>query len=169
MTQKPLPSGISATLDLTEEAIARTHILALIYRYASLAREEDDYSRIIELFEPDAVIQWPDGRQFPPSQLRELIDLNAPKHLRHHLTTVDVQFVSPDEAHCQSYIIAESHMKMPDHWGRWDDVLARQSDGRWLFKKKTVILNGVDPEGWLSETFRLAASQKGKEEEQMQG
>ncbi|CRG84985.1 hypothetical protein PISL3812_02143 [Talaromyces islandicus] len=158
MSHTPLSSGTSAGMSLTDEAIARTHILALIHRYASLAREDSDYSAITELFDADGVINFPDDRQLAPNQLKEITSGNPPKLLRHHITTIDVQFISPDEAHAQSYIIAGTHMKLPDHWGRWDDVLKRQSDGRWLFQKKTIIAEHIDPEGWLAETIKLAES-----------
>ncbi|QKX55934.1 uncharacterized protein TRUGW13939_03033 [Talaromyces rugulosus] len=165
MSNKSLPSGTSAGMSLTDEAIARTHILALIHRYASLAREESDYSMITELFEKDGIINFPDGRQLAPNQLKEIAGGNPPKLLRHHITTIDVQLVSLDEAHSQSYIIAGTHMRMPDHWGRWDDVLKRQSDGRWLFQRKTIMAEQIDPEGWLAETINLAASANKNERE----
>lgn len=76
MSNKSLPSGTSAGMSLTEEAVARTHILALIHLYASLAREESDYSAITELFETDGDIDFPDGRQLAPSQLKELTSSN---------------------------------------------------------------------------------------------
>jgi hypothetical protein len=163
---KALPSGESR-MTLEEEATARTHILGLIHRYASLAREQptatisdqptppsSSYS-IEPLFEAEGLIKLPDGRELSPSQLGEITRTNPPKLLRHNLTTVDIQFVAPDKAHCQSYIIAGTHLKMPDHWGRWDDVVRRQEggDGKWLFVEKVVVVDGMDPEGWLAQTL----------------
>ena len=161
MASTSLPSGTSTGMSLTDEAIARTHIFALLHRYASLAREEADYDEITKLFQSDGIISL-EGRQLEPSQLKVITSVNKPKMLRHHITTIDVQFVSPDEAHCQSYIIAGTHMKLPDHWGRWDDVVRRQSDGRWLFQKKTIVSEQVDPEGWLAETIALAHQEEKK-------
>lgn len=166
MSHTSLPSGTLAGMSVTDEAIARTHIVALNHRYASLARENPDYNSITELFESDGVIIFPDGRPLAPTQLQEEINGgNQPNLLRHHITTIDVQFVSPDEAHCQSYVIAGTHMKMPDHAGRWDDVLKRQSDGRWLFQSKKITADYIDPEGWLAENINHAksASQGDKE------
>lgn len=153
MSKEALPSGTSAGMALTEEASARTLILALIYRYASVAREDGDYSQIMKLFETNATIRFPDGRELSPSNLGEITRDNPPKLLRHHLTTIDIQFLSPNEAHCQSYVIAGTHLKMPDHWGRWDDIVRRQSDGKWLYKQKTVVVDGLDPEGWLAKSL----------------
>lgn len=93
MSKEALPSGTSAGMALTEEASARTLILALIYRYASVAREDGDYSQIMKLFETNATIRFPDGRELSPSNLGEITRDNPPKLLRHHLTTIDIQFL----------------------------------------------------------------------------
>jgi len=153
MSGSALPSGKSTGMSLTEEATARSLILGLIYRYASVARENHDHGQITELFELDGIVQFPDGSELEPSRLGEITGTNPPKLLRHHLTTVDIQFISPDEAHCQSYVIAGTHLKLPDHWGRWDDVVKRQNNGRWLFKKKIILVDGMDPNGWLITTL----------------
>lgn len=150
MSQKVLPRGIS--LDPAEEATARSLILALLYRYASLAREHanGDYSEFEKIFEKDGKIRFPDGRELPPSQLAEVVRDGGPKYLRHHLTTVDIQFVSAEEAHCQGYVIVITDQCAPDHWGQWNDVVKKQADGRWLFKEKAVVVGGMNPEGWLA-------------------
>ena len=137
-------------MNATEEATARTLILALIYRYASLARENGDYTQVEKLFQLGGTVRFPDGRELPPSQLGAITRDNEPKYLRHHLTTIDIQFVSPEEVHCQSFVIAATDMKVPDHWGQWNDVVRKQDDGRWLFKEKTVLVGGMDPDGWLA-------------------
>jgi hypothetical protein len=150
MAQPPLPTGIS--MDPTEEATARSHILALLHRYASLARGYGDhYAEFEKLFETNGVIKFPDGRQMAPSQLAEVTRDNGPKYLRHNLTTVDVQFVSPEEAHSQAYVIViTDRCAPPDHWGQWNDIVKKQPDGRWLFKEKAVLVGGMNPDGWLA-------------------
>ena len=153
MSQAALRSGPSAYIDAAEEACARIHIVALINRYASIAREDGDFSQAVELFERDATIQFPDGRNLSPGQLGEITRDNPPKLLRHHLTTIDIQFSSIDEAQCQSYIIAGTHIKLPDHWGRWDSTVRKQENGSWLFKQKKIIVDGLDPQGWLAQTL----------------
>lgn len=157
MPGSALPSSTLTNVTLAEEATARSLILGLIHRYASLAREDTDHKQMTELFEPGGVVQFPDGRELPPSRLGEIRGANPPKLLRHHITTIDIQFTSPDEAHCQTYVIAGTHLKLPDHWGRWDDVVKKQSSGRWLFKKKVVIVDGMDSNGWLTGVLGPAA------------
>lgn len=137
-------------MDPTEEATARTLILALVNRYASLARENGDYAEVEKLFQPGGVVRFPNGRELPPDKLGEITRDNGPSYLRHHVTTVDIQFVSPEEAHSQAYVIAITDQKAPDHWGQWNDVFRKQSDGRWLFKEKAVLIGGRDPGGWLA-------------------
>ena len=150
MSQQALRAGITNDVSATEEATARTLILALLYRYASLARENGDYTQVEKLFQPGGTVRFPDGRELPPSKLGEITRDNGPKYLRHHLTTIDIQFVSSDEAHCQSYVIAATDKKFPDHWGQWNDVVRKQDAGRWLFKEKAVLVGGMDPDGWLA-------------------
>lgn len=155
MSSEALPAG-NANIIATEEATSRTMILALINRYASLARENGDHTAVVALFESEGAIHFPDGRQIPPSQLGQITNNFPPTLLRHHLTTIDIQFISKDEAHCQSYIIACTDLQMPDHWGRWDDVVKKQADGRWLFAKKTVVVDGMNPAGWLAKMSQTA-------------
>ncbi|KAF2869354.1 hypothetical protein BDV95DRAFT_608912 [Massariosphaeria phaeospora] len=156
MTHQTLPPGPSLPTTSHEEATSRTLIHALIHRYASLARETTDASLTTPLFEASGTINLPDGRSFAPGHINDIAAQSsggAPKLLRHNVTTVDIQFVSPEEAHCQTYIIACTDVKMPDHWGRWDDVVRRQEDGRWLFKEKNILVDGMDPEGWLFQSL----------------
>ncbi|KPM38220.1 hypothetical protein AK830_g8347 [Neonectria ditissima] len=158
MSRKALPSGTSVGMTPADEATARSLIMSLLYRYASLAREEGDHTATAKLFEADGVIQFQDGREIAPSDLGVITRRNPPKLLRHHLTTINIQFVSSEEVNCQSYIIAGSHLRMPDHWGRWDDTVRKQGDGTWLFKSKSVIVDGLDPVGWLAETIAIESS-----------
>lgn len=139
-------------MSAAEEAEARTLILALLHRYASLAREHFDASQIDSLFHPGALIHFLDGRKLKPEQLSEITRSDPPMLLRHHLTTIDIQFVARDVAHCQSFATTGTHVKMPDHWARWDDKVRRQSNGRWKFDEKIIVLEGLDPEGWLAGT-----------------
>ncbi|EED12029.1 hypothetical protein TSTA_001010 [Talaromyces stipitatus ATCC 10500] len=125
--KNPLPTGSSSIgMHLSEEAIARTHILSLINRYASFARGiPDQQNEIAVLFEPNATILLPDGRELSPLEIGKITENNTPKLLRHHVTTVDVQ---------------------------WDDVVVRSGDGRCPFKRKVIVVDGMDAEGWLSQT-----------------
>lgn len=140
----------------TEEATARTLILALINRYASLARGLPDpqiNQEFASLFLPNATISMPDGRVLLPSEILKITESNPPELLRHHVTTIDVQFDSNTQARCQTYVIAGTHLKMPDHWGRWDADVVKTEDGRWLFARKVIIVDGLADGSWLKGVF----------------
>jgi hypothetical protein len=149
MTTTPIPTLSSPFIDLSSEATAHTLITALIHRYAVLARESLDISQITPLFHPLAKIHSPDGRELAPEQLGEIMGPEPPKVLRHNVTTMDIQFVSTTEARCMSYVVAATDKKCPDHWGVWEDVV-RSVDGRWLFWRKEVVVEGFDRDGWLA-------------------
>ncbi|KAI0192510.1 hypothetical protein F4808DRAFT_442890 [Astrocystis sublimbata] len=152
-----LPVGNSTDMSPAEEATSRSLILALIHRYASAARENVDSAMMKQLFEHDATFTIMD-RAISPADIGAIIRDDPPALLRHHVTTIDVQFVSADEAHCQTYVLASTDLKITDHFGRWDSVVRRQEDGRWLFSKTVVVLEGVDPDGWLAASLNRKAA-----------
>lgn len=116
MSQKHLPAGSAVFASLEEEGAARMAILALVYRYAALSHENVQPLELAGLFEPGAKIKFSDGSERPPSEIREVIR-HMPEQLTHHVTTVDIQFVAPNEARCQAHVIASTNVKSPDHWG----------------------------------------------------
>ncbi|KAF3401361.1 hypothetical protein DPV78_005455 [Talaromyces pinophilus] len=163
-TNNPLSIGSSAGMTPTEEAISRVQILALINRYASLARgipSPQIHRDLASLFLPSAKILLPDGRALSPHEIGKITESNPPDLLRHHVTTVDIQFDSRTEARCQTYVIAGTHLRMPDHWGRWDDVVVRMpEDGRWLIERKVVVVDGMEEGGWLQGVVDAGVDQR---------
>ncbi|KAI0157334.1 hypothetical protein GGR57DRAFT_461604 [Xylariaceae sp. FL1272] len=154
MSTAALPSGTTAGMTPTEEATARSLILSIIYRYAALSRENGDFAPMAEIFEPGAVVKFGNGREFAPTDLGKVISNPPPTLLRHYITTVDIQFDSPDEARCESLLMVQSHLKAVDHWGRWTAIVRKQPDGRWLFREKTSFLDGFDPDGWVAQAIK---------------
>jgi SnoaL-like domain len=61
--------------------------------------------------------------------------------LRHHVSTIVLEFTSPDAARATSYFLAMSGAGA-DHWGVYRDELARVDDG-WLFARRTVTVEGA--------------------------
>lgn len=50
---------------------------------------------------------------------------------------------------------------MPDHWGRWDDVVVRMpEDGRWLIERKVVVVDGMEEGGWLQGVVDAGVDQR---------
>lgn len=159
MSQKHLPAGSAVFTTLREEGAARMAILALIHRYAAVAHEDVQPLELAALFEPGAKIQFSDGSERPPSEIRDVLS-QLPEQLTHHVTTVDIQFVAPNEARCQTHVLASTNVKTPDHWGRWDSHVKRQDDGKWLFSKNAIITEGMAPGGWLSGIWESLQSTK---------
>ncbi|PSN70055.1 hypothetical protein BS50DRAFT_571366 [Corynespora cassiicola Philippines] len=150
MSGPSLPPGTPTNMTPVEEATARILITSLIHRYASVGRETFPPEYIASLFEPDGMLMFPDGQEVAPSRLIDILGGSPPEFLLHHVTTVDVQFVSEDEARCQTYLLAQTDVKTLDHWGRWEDVVKKQVDGRWLFKRKILKPDGGHPDGWYA-------------------
>ncbi|KAI1262165.1 hypothetical protein F5Y18DRAFT_398755 [Xylariaceae sp. FL1019] len=157
MSTAALSSGTAAGMTPAEEATARTLILSIIHRDAALARENGEFASMAEIYEPGAVVKFGDGREFAPIEIGNVLGDPPPTLLRHNLTTIDIQFVSPDEAHCECFTMVVSHLKPLDHWGRWNFLARKQPDGRWLIREKLSLLDGFDPDGWVAQAIKAAS------------
>lgn len=140
-------------MDLTQEVIARVQIQAAMHHYASLGRENMDFSEGAKLFEPDAIYRLPSGKEVPPSRMAEVVQGDEAKYIRHHITTIDIEFIDADTAKAEAYFFGATEYKFNDHWGRWKDVWRRQKDGKWLIKERTIIIEGQDPAGWTARVY----------------
>lgn len=134
-------------------SVAKSEIESLLHRYAILAKETASGEKMAPLFKPDGVFRLPNGVAVKPADLLEVVQGNNPKFIRHHITSIDIQFVSLDEAHTESYYIAITHLSNMDHWGFWKDIVTRESNGKWLIADKTVGVDGGDPKGWYKTTY----------------
>ena len=150
---------MSSTED--KERAARADITTVIHRYASLARENADWDALATLFAPNAVYRLPHGVAVDPSRMAEVVRGNEAKYIRHHVTTVDIEFVGDDEAHTEAFHLAVTERASPDHWGMWKDVFRRVSapggDGRrvWLIQDRTIVVEGAAPTGWYATTYGM--------------
>ncbi|KAB5549532.1 hypothetical protein GE09DRAFT_1059998 [Coniochaeta sp. 2T2.1] len=140
-------------MDFTEQATARSQITQVMHRYARLARENCDWDGIAKCFEPEGIYRLPDGRALPPGQAREVVRGKEARFIRHHLTTIDIEFVSDDEAHSQAQFFAATEYKFADHWGYWQDIFRKQMDGSWLIHERTIVTEGHDPAGWSAKVY----------------
>ena len=146
------------------EIEARAAIGALLPRlqsYGDAGRLED----LADLFAPGGVYVLPSGQSATgPSAIRAMLDGVAeqasfgrdagsdgpppPKFLRHNATTSRVEFSSAEEATGDTYYLVTTDSSV-DHWGRWQDVFARQPDGAWLFLRRTVVVEGSAEGSWM--------------------
>lgn len=155
-------------MDATEQVVARGQISAVMHRYARLARENCDWNGIAKCFEAEGIYRLPDGRVLSPSQASEVVRGREAKHIRHHLTTIDIDFVSGEEAHSQAQFFATTEYEFADHWGYWQDVFRRQEDGSWLISERTIVTEGQHPDGWSARVYggdalKIASEGKGAE------
>ncbi|MDY0012584.1 MAG: nuclear transport factor 2 family protein [Rhodocyclaceae bacterium] len=60
--------------------------------------------------------------------------------LRHHLSSVVIDLVSPAEARATAYFMAVGPHG-PDHWGNYRDRLVKVGE-RWLFAERRVQIDG---------------------------
>lgn len=133
--------------------LAKSEIETLFHRYAILANETPSIEKMSALFKEDGVFRLPNGHAVKPSDLLTVVQGNNPTFIRHHITSIDIQFVSPTEAHSQAYYIAITHLSSHDHWGQWQDVVTRDENGKWLIADRTVIVENGDPKGWFKTTY----------------
>ncbi len=134
-------------------SVAKSEIESLFHRYAILAKETASGEKMAPLFKPDGIFRLPNGVAGNPANLMEVVQGNNPKFIRHPITSIDIEFVNPNEAHTESYYIAITHLSRMDHWGCWKDIVIQESDGKWLIADRTVVVEGGDPNGWYKTTY----------------
>ena len=61
-------------------------------------------------------------------------------HVRHNVTNIRFDSLTPDEARVSSYFFVVTAIGL-DHWGRYRDRLV-PVDGRWLFAHRLVAVDG---------------------------
>lgn len=137
---------------------ARSSITAVLHRYASLAREGVDWSEMAKLFAPDGLYRLPNGAVVDPSRMSEVVQGKEAKYIRHHITTIDMTFVSDDEVHSEAFYLAVTDQASPDHWGMWKDIFRRYDDDddascRWLIQDRTIVVEGAAPNGWCASVY----------------
>lgn len=134
-------------------SVAKSEIESLFHRYAVLAKETAVGEKMSQVFHPDGLFRLPNGDAVKPADLLSVVRGNNPKFIRHHITSIDIEFVSPDEAHTEAFYLALTDLSPLDHWGCWRDVVTRGPDGKWLIADRTVVVDGGDPKGWFKATY----------------
>lgn len=139
------------------ELIAREHIRDLVAGYAQLA-DTGRFDALLELFADDAVLHGGDQpearghdgiRAFLTGTGSSLKDVTATSLIRHHVSNLRIEVLSPVEARGTSYFLVVTD-RGPDHWGRYRDEYVRRGD-RWLFRYRRARLDGFAPGSWTAE------------------
>jgi SnoaL-like protein len=69
--------------------------------------------------------------------------------IRHHVSSLRVDFPSRTEARATSYFLAITALG-PDHWGRYRDRLVRVGD-EWRFARRAAAVDGWAPGSWAAQ------------------
>lgn len=139
----------AAFLEGLDRAVARSEITEVLQHYANLAVEEADFAAMARLFTADGTFILLDGTAVPTTDIEKIVAGHEATWIRHHLTTIRIEFTSATTATADSYYIAFTDLAQPDHWGRWRDTL-RHEDGRWMLTSKQPVVEGYHPEGWIA-------------------
>jgi hypothetical protein len=112
---------------------------------------------VLELFAPDAVMELHDGVLYEGIERIETIftgtqatvkglDPGAGRiYMRHHTSTLQIDLLDNTHARGRCYYqVLMAHGL--DHWGRYMDEYEMR-DGRWLFARRRVSMDGYVPGG----------------------
>jgi hypothetical protein len=144
--------------EAVERAVARSEITAILHRYANMAVEQADFAGMAQLFTADGQFILLNGTAVPSTEIEKIVAGNEAAWIRHHLTTIQIDFTSEITATADSFYIAFTDLAQPDHWGRWRDSFRLEADGRWMLTSKQPLVEGFHPEGWMA-TVLLPAIQ----------
>jgi hypothetical protein len=112
-----------------------------------------DIDGFVALFADDGILH-PHG--LPPSagreRIREFLTSSRASRptggsIRHNVSSERIRLGGGDSAEATSYFLAMG-VRGPDHWGTYHDELIKV-DGEWLFRSRTVTIEGADPDGWI--------------------
>ena len=131
-------------------AVARSEITEVLQRYANLAVEQADFAGMARLFTTDGHFILLDGTAVPATEIERIVDGHEAKWIRHHLTTIHIDFTSETTATADSYYIAFTDLAQPDHWGRWRDTFQLEPDSGWMLTSKQPLVEGFHPDGWIA-------------------
>ena len=125
-------------------------IRGVIARY-NLYGDSGRFDELLGLFADDATLVTDASTYTGHQQIRGLFESvvgPTPEHIR-HFTATHVIDVDGDRATARCYFQVLTSKGL-DHWGRYRDELVR-SDGRWLFTRREVRVDGMNPGGWAEQ------------------
>ena len=141
------------------ELEAREAIRETVASYAHCA-DSGRFAELAALFAPDGELEVRGetplrGRDAIRSFLEnvgvQLKDATTVPLIRHHVSNLTIDVVSPTEARGACYFLAVTERGV-DHWGRYRDLYAPADThghgDRWLFAHRYVRTDGVTPGGW---------------------
>lgn len=122
----------------------------VVARY-NLYGDSGRFDQLLALFSEDATVVTDRATYAGRDAIRGLFETAAgpaPEEVRHftatHVIEVDGDLAS---SRCYFQVLTSSGL---DHWGRYRDQLTR-IDGRWLFTRREVRVDGMTPGGWADQ------------------
>jgi SnoaL-like protein len=143
------------------ELDAREQIRHTVAAYA-IAGDSAHFEELATQFTADGVLEVRDteraeGRPAIVAMLAGNAADGAPSDeragfsIRHFVTNVLIQSITPTEARAVAYF-AVFTPDGPDHWGGYRDVFVPDGD-RWLLKHRTVRVDSSVEDGWYRRVF----------------
>jgi hypothetical protein len=140
------------------ELAAREGIRDTIARYTWCGEFMDERG-FGALFTPDAVLEIKDGATYRGRE--EIVGMiagvrdrtraaapgasGAPPVMRHFIANVRIELEGRERARSYAYFTVFMPPHGHDHWGRYADELVLGGDGRWLFARRRVSVDGAVP------------------------
>lgn len=137
-----------------DQVAALAQIQAVVHRYAYLARNKLKWEDFSQTFKPDARFRLPNGATISTSEWQQVLEGEQAEYIRHHLTTVDVDFKDTTTAVANAQFFALTNWSSCDHWGEWQVVVSQGSNRKWLISEMNMVLDGVDPKGWAAAKYQ---------------
>ena len=147
------------------ELAARESIRDLVARYNANG-DAGRFGPMLELFTQDASMELPDGEHRGLAAIRAIFEGASASSgggqgarasfIRHFTATHQIDLLSRSEARGSCYFVVFSDGGA-DHWGCYVDDY-RFVDGRWLFARRKVTVEGSVPGGWADTRLRDASS-----------
>jgi hypothetical protein len=147
------------------ELNAREQIRHTVWSYA-IAGDSGRVEELAAQFTPDGVLEV-HGKERAEGRAAIIAMLarhaaggappagSAPFFIRHFVTNIAVQSLTPAEARGVAYF-AVFTPQGPDHWGRYRDVFVPDGD-RWLLRHRTARVDSSVEGGWYRRTFAAFA------------
>jgi uncharacterized protein (TIGR02246 family) len=144
---------------------ARENVRDLIAHY-NLSGDRGWIDDMVDLFTPDATLTINgvdhDGRDAIRAVFTQAKG-PRPELIRHHVSTLKIDVADADHATARAYFQVLT-MRGLDHWGRYPDRFVHR-DGQWLFRQRSVRVDGATPGGWAAmraSTHAGSAEQPGR-------
>jgi hypothetical protein len=132
------------------ELVARERIRDLVAHY-NLAGDRGWIDDLVDLFATDATLTIESVNHVGRDAIRKVFtDATGPhpELIRHHVATLKIDVADEGHASARSYFQVLTVHGI-DHWGRYSDRFVRDGD-RWLFRQRSVRVDGATPGGWAS-------------------